>query len=291
MSINTTLSRRKSIDKTYRVILLIALTITLLVLSLAIHALVVEPYILVSTTSLHIKTKHCTSNYRIVFLSDLHFNGGSNPLYTIRYGLTLLLSARVKPDLIIIGGDIVSNPLGVNESIKYVELLSSIAPVIIAPGNWEYWSGINVDKYLSQLNSTNNVTVLRNSHLVVNNKCKLAIIGLDDPYTGRDNMSKALRGIPASMYKLLVAHSPQIVGKAKGKVDLILAGHTHGGQVVIPFIGPLVVPLPREYREYVAGLYKVDNTLMYVSRGIGTSILPVRFMSPPEIVVVELSPR
>ncbi len=261
-------------------------------LSLTIHALVVEPYILVTVTKLYFKTSYCTSNYRIVFLSDLHFNGeATNPLYNLRYGLTLLLVAKVKPDLIVIGGDLVSNPQGVNESLHYVILLSSIAPVIIVPGNWEYWSGINVDRYLNTLNSVDNVTVLRSSNMLINGKCRLVVVGVDDPYTSRDDLSKALQGVPTGIYKLLIAHSPQVIGKARGKVDLILAGHTHGGQVVIPFIGPLIAPLPEEYRRHVAGLYNINGTLMYVSRGIGTSIYPVRFMSPPEIVVVELGSR
>ncbi len=291
-TIEQTLRSQGKRDNAYKLVLLSALIIVLLVLSLATHALVVEPYVLVTVTKQYFKTSYCTGNYRIVFLSDLHFDGGvGNPLYTLRYGLTLLLVAKARPDLIVVGGDLVSNSQGVNESVHYVGLLSSIAPVVIVPGNWEYWSGIDVDRYLDTLNSMDNVTVLRNSNVVVNGRCKLVVIGVDDPYTGRDNLSKAMLGAPTDMFKLLVAHSPQVIGEAKGKVDLILAGHTHGGQVVIPFIGPLMVPLPGEYRRYVAGLYNVNSTLMYVSRGIGTSIYPVRFMCSPEIVVVELEPK
>jgi len=105
------------------------------------------------------------------------------------------------------------------------------------------------------------------------------IVGVDDPYTMHDRLDKALQGIRENSVIVLLAHSPEIVGKAANKVDIILAGHTHGG--------PLYVPLPRKYRRYVSGLFKVGETYMYVNRGIGTSILPVRFMCTPEVTCLD----
>ena len=109
------------------------------------------------------------------------------------------------------------------------------------------------------------------------------LIGVDDPYTCRDNLGKAMP--KGDKGKILLAHFPQIIGKAKGRVDLILARHAHGGQVRLPLIGPIYLPLPREYLECDRGLFNIGGTAMYVSGGPGASF-PLRFMRPPEIVII-----
>jgi len=134
-----------------------------------------------------------------------------------------------------------------------------------------------------------NVTVLRNDFTIISRgNCSIVFAGVDDPYAGRDDLYKALYGVPRNYFIVLIAHSPQIIDKAKGKVGIILSGHTHGGQIVIPFYGPVMVPLPREYRRYVSGLYVIGDTYMYVTRGIGTSIYPIRMFCPPEITLIKL---
>lgn len=126
------------------------------------------------------------------------------------------------------------------------------------------------------------------------------LIGVDDPWTGRDDLPKAMAETENDIPKILLAHGPEIMARVSRKeIDLILVGHTHGGQVNIPFFGRLIQPLSRYGRKYTRGLFKVDSTpldskhltgytYLYVNRGIGTSIIPARFNCPPEITLIEL---
>lgn len=134
------------------------------------------------------------------------------------------------------------------------------------------------------------VHILLNENVAIyKNGSPIYIAGVDDPYIGYDNVESALRKIREEDVVILLAHSPQIIDKCIGKVDLILSGHTHGGQVIIPFFGPLFVPLPYEYRKFTYGYFDFNRTKMFVSRGIGTSIFPIRFLCPPEIVIIEFN--
>jgi len=260
----------------------------LLIILFAFYSLIVEPSFAIIVVAVKVKLKNLPEDfngYRIVHLSDTHF--GEFHL-KLRDDLVLSKVKEIKPDLIVFTGDIVSSKRSVEEAIDFIKKLASIAKVIIVLGNWDYSSGAS-EILLHKLCSLENVTVLVNNYAVVSRgKSSLYVVGVDDPYTRRSNLSKALENIPQNSTKILLAHSPQIIGEATGKVDLVLAGHTHGGQVVVPFVGPLFVPLPARYKKYVHGLFLVNGTYMYVNRGLGTSILPIRFFAPPEIAVIVL---
>ncbi len=115
------------------------------------------------------------------------------------------------------------------------------------------------------------------------------LIGVDDPWTGRDDLAKAMEGTEDDVPKVLLAHAAEIIdGGVREKIDLILVGHTHGGQVNIPIVGRLIQPLSEYGRRYISGLFKIDSAYLYVNRGVGTSFLPIRFACPPEITLIEL---
>jgi predicted MPP superfamily phosphohydrolase len=144
-----------------------------------------------------------------------------------------------------------------------------------------------VGKYLEE----KGIRVLDNENqkIVLNNQY-IYLVGVDDPWTGRDNLIKAMEGVDKDKPKILLAHSPDIINQAsKLKVDLVLAGHTHGGQVNIPFVEPFWIPSKYD-GKYASGLFKIDQTWLYVNRGVGTSILPIRFNCPPEIALIKLTP-
>ena len=115
------------------------------------------------------------------------------------------------------------------------------------------------------------------------------IIGLDDPhYYGCDDLPAALRSVPSDAFKILLVHTPEIIKEAEEYgVDLYLCGHTHGGQICLPLIGPIItnVNCPRAFAR---GMWRYKNLQGYTSPGVGTSGVPVRFFCPPEIGLIEL---
>jgi uncharacterized protein len=117
----------------------------------------------------------------------------------------------------------------------------------------------------------------------------LWIIGVDDAhYYGCDDLAQALEGVPGDAFRLLLAHTPEMFDEAaKAGIDLYLTGHTHGGQICLPWIGPLVINAACP-REYTRGHWQHGAMQGYTSTGAGSSMLPVRFGCPPEITVIEL---
>ncbi len=114
------------------------------------------------------------------------------------------------------------------------------------------------------------------------------LIGVGDPRTGRDNLSKAIKGVKKETSKILLAHAPEIINEAVNKkIDLVLVGDTHGGQINIPILEKLQ-PLSKYGRKYTKGIFRIGSTYLYVNRGIGTSVFPIRFNCPPEIALIEI---
>jgi predicted MPP superfamily phosphohydrolase len=115
------------------------------------------------------------------------------------------------------------------------------------------------------------------------------IIGVDDPhYYGCDDLPAALSDVPSEAFKILLVHTPEIITEAEEHgVDLYLCGHTHGGQICLPFIGPLIINANCP-RAYARGVWKYKSLQGYTSPGVGTSGLSVRFFCPPEIGLIEL---
>ena len=115
------------------------------------------------------------------------------------------------------------------------------------------------------------------------------VVGLDDPhYYGCDDLPGALQGVPEETFKVLLVHSPELVAEAETHgIGLYLCGHTHGGQICVPFLGP-VISGANCSRRYIRGAWRHKRVQGYTSAGVGVSVVPVRFFCPPEIVVIEL---
>src|SRR5438309_1574924 len=115
----------------------------------------------------------------------------------------------------------------------------------------------------------------------------LSLIGVDDPFSGYANLGASLRGMQRTPFAILLTHSPEIFMKADLiKFDLVLAGHTHGGQVRLPGIGALWLPAGSE--PFESGWFDGQYARMYVTRGIGTGTLPVRLFCRPELALITL---
>ncbi|RLE66962.1 MAG: hypothetical protein DRJ47_01310 [Thermoprotei archaeon] len=252
-------------------------------LSMLAYMVLIEPNFII-VEELHIKSRELPSSFdgfRIVHISDLHLKGIG---FRESYSLDIIRSLR--PDIIVVTGDLFERSHEGRLAIEYLRNLIQLAPVIMVYGNHEHWSGFNLN-YFKKMAENIGVKVLVNEYVILKRgEDLLIVVGVDDPYTGNADLEKAL-DFNVSGFTLLLSHSPQIVDSASGKVDLILTGHTHGGQIFLPLIGPLFIPLPPKYRKYHSGIFHLNNTLLYVNRGLGTSFW-VRFLSPPEITLIVL---
>lgn len=233
------------------------------------------------------------SGFRIAQVSDLHnaeFGKDNENL------LTMLRKAA--PDIIVITGDLVdSRDTNIGISLRFAAEVVKIAPCYYVTGNHE--ARISGYPALKTGLASAGVVVLENERIELDrNGETLALIGVNDPsfqtdYLMRDAaavMSGVLNRLAGNdTYTILLSHRPELFETyvASG-VDLVFTGHAHGGQFRLPFIGGLVAPNQGLFPEYDSGLYTEGSTNMLVSRGIGNSIIPIRFNNRPEIVVVTL---
>ncbi len=120
-------------------------------------------------------------------------------------------------------------------------------------------------------------------------KQSIWVVGVDDPhYYGCDDLPAALSRVPRDAFKLLLVHTPEMLEEADASdIDLYLCGHTHGGQICLPWIGPILVNANCP-RKYTKGAWRYRRVQGYTSSGVGSSCVPVRFFCPPEIAVIEL---
>jgi predicted MPP superfamily phosphohydrolase len=212
---------------------------------------------------------------RIAHLTDLHTQGIGH----IEQRMLEVLE-KEKPDLIVITGDL-ATPGGTFQGYHAVlSKLQAKLGVYFVSGNWEYWEPIpDFEKLLTEAkieNLTNKVKEIDKG---------LWLVGFDDALEGQPDLS-ILDDIPQGDIKISLFHSPVYFQETKSRTHLSLAGHSHGGQLLIPFIGSFW--LPEGTGKYEQGWFKENQSSLYVSRGIGTSILPVRFNCSPELAIIEV---
>ena len=231
--------------------------------------------------------------FRIAQISDLH-----NAEFGENNTVLLALLRQSQPDLIVITGDLVdSRHTDLEIALRFAQAAAEIAPCYYVSGNHE--ARILEYPALKEGLEAAGVTVLENQRLELERNGKnITLLGVDDPSFQTDYlmgdaatvMAGVLRElITDDSYTILLSHRPELFDLyAESGVDLIFSGHAHGGQFRLPFLGGLVAPNQGLFPEYDAGLYTAGTTNMLVSRGIGNSIIPLRFNNPPEIVVVSL---
>jgi predicted MPP superfamily phosphohydrolase len=231
-------------------------------------------------------------NLRIAFFSDLHAGA---PHINEHYIKNLILRINaLAPDLILIGGDLVINGV-VGGKYMPIEQVASMLKELKAPlgcyavlGNHDWWN--NGDKIKEALQK-NGINVLdNNSKLIpVVPNFNFWLVGIGDEFTGHANVDFAFSQINSELDapKILFMHDPAALFQVKSKFFLTLAGHMHGGQVFIPGIGAIITP-GKAPRDWAGGWIDFELGSLFVSKGIGTSILPVRFNAPPEFVILDL---
>ncbi len=213
---------------------------------------------------------------RIAHITDLHSKGLGKLV-----GQLLQKLEQERPDLIVITGDL-STPSGTKEGYKTVlSRLKAPKGVFFVKGNWEYWEPISDLKNL--LKEAGIADLTNRVHHIENN---LWVVGFDDSEVGNPQLD-ILKDLPKDSIKIGLFHSPDFFEQIAGLIEVNFAGHGHGGQVRIPFAGHVWVPPGTG--KYVQGWFKKNGSKLYVSRGIGTSILPIRFNCPPELAIIDLS--
>jgi hypothetical protein len=199
--------------------------------------------------------------------------------------------ARTEPDLVVWVGDYVSerrlktsftHPRDTARAMARIEApLGHLA--VLGNHDW-WWDGGAMQAELEAVG----IEVLRDEHRTLPGG--LRVVGVEDPITQQPDLTRALQGVPATAPTLLLTHTPDLFPDVPEHVDLTVAGHTHCGQVSLPFLGRLVVP-SRFGQRFAAGWHGVDGHRLRVTCGIGTAIVPVRLGNPPEAVLLHLRPR
>lgn len=224
--------------------------------------------------------------FTLAHLSDFHL-GAFIGVAEVRAAIDLALSYQ--PDAIVITGDFVSRLSQGEAEALTTELarLSAPAGVYATFGNWDWWADVEV---VAEAVRRAGVTVLRNAHVPLQRGADtLYLAGTDSAMLRAANLGQALAGIPANAPTLLLAHEPDFADTAARDPRLIaqFSGHSHGGQVRLPFLGAVL--LPAWSKKYPHGLYTVGSLQLYTNRGVGVTALPVRFNCRPEVARVRLS--
>lgn len=261
---------------------------------LAITALFVSIGVLISYNTLVIteytySSSSISKSINIAVLSDLHdscFNKNNKKL--------LEKTIKCQPDVIFTVGDMISDYI---EDYSYLdslyEGLSQIAPVYSSLGNHElsHPESDEIKKILRK-----HSTLLDNEYTEVSiNGTDMRIGGLMDYHPSKDDLNEYIRDFAnTDKFTLLLSHCPEYYfwGVDEVKIDLMLSGHTHGGQVILPFAGGVYAPEQGWWPEYDYGVFYEENATLVITRGLGSSKQKVpRFNNPPEILCLTLSPE
>ena len=230
------------------------------------------------------------SGLRVAQISDIHMGGWMN---AERFQRVTDLIIAEKPDLLLITGDFLIGHVvsditqgAVDDLTVGLSALAGMFPTFAVLGNHDYWTD---PTRVRQILDSAGVKDLTNTVFTIRREeANLHLCGVDDVWEGYARLEDVLAQLHDDSAAILLAHEPEFAdtSAATGRFDLQLSGHTHGGQVVLPFVGAPI--LPYLGRKYGSGLYKVGEMFQYTNRGIGMARLPIRINCPPEITLFVL---
>ncbi|MHB9133394.1 MAG: metallophosphoesterase [Armatimonadota bacterium] len=220
--------------------------------------------------------------FRLLHLTDLHLWRHSP-----RAGELLAIVEQLQPDLVCLTGDYSYTALSLDDADTFLQRLAEKTKAVGVFGNADYRDGHSKEvherwgHYLPFL--TNTALCLEKGGNA------LWIAGVDDPHLGRDSLPTALSQVPPEVPVILLAHSPEIIRQPLDpRIRLILSGHTHGGQWCLPG-GKAIYLNAKVPRAYASGRHDLDGVTLYVSRGIGSTRIPLRYACLPEITQFTLA--
>ncbi|SCN40450.1 Metallophosphoesterase [Bacillus cytotoxicus] len=224
---------------------------------------------------------------KIIQFSDLHLG-----YYFSLQRLSSIVSKinDATPDIVLFTGDLIDNYQTYGET----PFVSAILRNIRAPfgkfaiyGNHDH--GGYGTEYYQQIMNESGFELLQNKEKRIRlfDGTEISIVGIDDMLLGKPKIEETLQHIKHNIYTIVLVHEPDIASKvAKFPVNVQLSGHSHGGQVQIPFLGAVVTSTLA--KQYIEGFYHIDDLVLYVNRGLGRTRIPFRFMARPEITLFTL---
>lgn len=231
------------------------------------------------------------ADYHVAVVSDIH--AGAPYIGLDKIDRLVAMIQKQKPDLVLLPGDFVIQEVLGGSFIAPEVLASHLKPLLQTTkvyavlGNHDAW--LDSARVQSAFENAG-IPVLEDRAVTISKgNCKFSLVGLSDYTEGRLEYQKAFSTVPAGSPVLAFTHHPDVFPDIKSPFVWMIAGHTHGGQVLLPFLGRAVVPSQYGQR-YAIGHIEENNRHLFVTPGIGTSILPVRFGVPPEISYLRLQP-
>lgn len=221
--------------------------------------------------------------YRIAFLTDTHVASFMRRGF---YRECVEQVRRHEPDLILLGGDFVSFrrhiPLMAELLLTGLEARDGVWAVL---GNHDYWA--DRDGVIAAMTAKGVRFIINRSVQIDRDGSTIDLVGIDELYRGRPDARSAFANTDPSRPCIALSHHPDIVPRLRNhRIDLLVCGHTHGGQIRFPFFGAVIVPSKHEGR-YAAGFHLEQGVRMYVSRGLG-AVPPVRILCKPEVAIFDL---
>ena len=230
------------------------------------------------------------SGFRVAQISDIHMGGWMN-LERLQHVAQLVIAQN--PDVLLITGDFLkgrrfteTEKQGIKDLIKVLGPLAASIPSFAVLGNHDYRTNPDAVREMLRLCK---ITDLTNAVFTVRRyRESLHLCGVDDVRHGDVRLDDIIVQLNEENPAILLVHEPDFadISAATGKFDLQVSGHSHGGQIVLPFYGP--PRLPESGRKYHTGLYKIGDMFQYTNRGVGTDRLAIRINCPPEITVFVL---
>jgi predicted MPP superfamily phosphohydrolase len=225
----------------------------------------------------------------VALLSDLHVGSPGNGLDKLEEIVRQVNRAR--PDVVLLAGDYVvtgvrgATPVPPSATAAILRGLEAPLGVFAVLGNHDHWYGAEQVKGAFE---SVGIRVLENEVLELQGEgFDFWLVGIGDLWESHPDVSKILEGLPEGVASIALTHNPDVFPRIPDRIDLTLAGHTHGGQVDFPILGTPVVP-SRFGSRYARGHVVEGGRHLFVTSGLGTSLLPVRFRVPPEVALVRV---
>ncbi len=229
------------------------------------------------------------SGLSIAFITDIHVG---SPHITLEKLQTIVEQTNImQPDLILLGGDYVIKGIIGGHSVSSKDIISVLSKlharygVYGVLGNHDWWD--DAPRIHSEFNKQTIQILEDNAQYIKIGNSGFWLAGVSDYTEGPHDITKALSSIKGDDQIIILTHCPDIFPEIPSHIALTISGHTHGGQVYIPFLDRPIIPSNYGQR-YAMGLIEENGHQLFVGSGIGTSILPIRFMTPPEVSILKI---